>query len=201
MSNELHNVFNRARIDDRQINELIGISRGLIADGVITKPEAEYLQKWLTANAGVTGNPVINNLLRRINGMLSDNILDADESKELFETLEKFSGGEFELGEILKSSTLPLDKPEPDISFRKTNFCFTGTFAFGARRDCEASDEAKGASAGSLTQKTNYLVVGVYATESWAHSSYGRKIEKAVEMREGGTPIAIVGEVHWTKFL
>jgi len=40
-------------------------------------------------------------------------------------------------------------------------------------------------------------VLGAYATESWAHSSFGRKIEKAVDMRFSGVPIPIVGENHW----
>jgi hypothetical protein len=29
------------------------------------------------------------------------------------------------------------------------------------------------------------------------HSTFGRKIEKAVEMRNKGVPIAIVGKQHW----
>ena len=31
----------------------------------------------------------------------------------------------------------------------------------------------------------------------WAHSSFGRKIEKAVHMREKGLRIAIVAEPYW----
>ena len=37
-----------------------------------------------------------------------------------------------------------------------------------------------------LTRTTRYLVIGVYATGSWAHPSFGRKIEKAVDMRAAG---------------
>jgi hypothetical protein len=48
---------------------------------------------------------------------------------------------------------------------------------------------------------TRYLVIGAYATESWAHSSFGRKIEKGVDMRASGVPIAIVGESHWAEHL
>jgi hypothetical protein len=45
------------------------------------------------------------------------------------------------------------------------------------------------------------LVVGLYATESWKHSSFGTKIIKAVDMREAGAPIAIVSEAHWATHL
>jgi hypothetical protein len=48
-----------------------------------------------------------------------------------------------------------------------------------------------------LNQETGYLVIGVYATDSWIHSTFGRKIEKAVVMRGEGLPIAIVGEQYW----
>lgn len=52
-----------------------------------------------------------------------------------------------------------------------------------------------------MTQKTDVLVIGMYATESWKHSAFGTKIIKAVDMRESGVPISIVSEEHWMKYL
>jgi NAD-dependent DNA ligase len=199
MSEELHRIFSRARLDDRQINELVGLARGLTADGVVNQAEAEYLQKWLVANVDVRDNPVTANLLQRINEMLADKKLDKNEARELFETLEKFSGGQFELGEILKSSSLPLDTPPPEVIFAGKCFCFTGTFAFGSRTDCETKIEKLRGRVGSLTMSTDYLVIGIYATDCWAHSSFGRKIETALEMKGKGVPIKIIGEQHWIK--
>jgi|SRR3569832_1411124 len=201
MSEDLHRIYSRARLDDRQINELIGLAHGLTADGVINQAEAEYLQKWLVAHQDVSRNPVTSNLLTRVNQMLVDNVLDAEESRELFETLQKISGGDFELGEILKSSTVPLDAPPPSVVCKDSRFCFTGTFAFGPRSECENAVITRGGQAGSLTMHTNYLVIGVYATGSWKHSSWGNKIERALEIKAGGTPIAIVGEQHWLQFV
>ena len=189
---DLHNLYNRARIDDRQVNELVGLARGVIADGVVTQAEAEFLQKWLAANTAASDNPVIGRLLDRVSEMLRDESLDDEEAQELLQTLERFSGGDFELGELLKSSNLPLDRPPPPIAFNDTRFCFTGTFAFGSRKDCEREAVKRGANVGSLTKQTHYLVIGIYATDSWAHSSFGRKIEKAVNMREKGQSVAIV---------
>jgi len=48
-----------------------------------------------------------------------------------------------------------------------------------------------------LTQETGYLFTGIHATDGWAHATFGRKIEKAVTLREKGLPIAIIGEQHW----
>lgn len=197
MSEELHRIFGKARLNDRQVNELVGLARGLIADGMVNRAEAEYLEKWLVANRDVSTNPVTANLLSRVHSMLSDGIFGEDEAKELFETLRKFTGGDFELGEVLKACELPLDQPPPAISCLRKDFCFTGTFAFGSRKDCERAVQNLGGRCGPLTQNTDFLVVGIYATGSWKHSSYGLKILRAVEMKQKGIPIAIVSETHW----
>ncbi|WP_316978823.1 BRCT domain-containing protein [Shumkonia mesophila] len=195
------NPFNRARIQDRQIDELIGLAHGIVADGVVSQAEAEHLQKWLVAHRNALDNPVILPLYERVNAMLVDHRLDDDEARDLLETLEQYAGGDFEIGEVVKSSTLPIDRPQPSVGFNGTRFCFTGTFVFGTRGECEAAVVDRGAVAGSLRRDTTFLVIGMYATDSWIHSSYGRKIEKAVEMKAQGIPIAIVGESHWANHL
>ncbi len=147
--------------------------------------------------AEATANPVVTALLGRVDAILADGAVDPEEAADLFGVLQRFAAGDFELGETIKATTLPLDAPPPSISFSRSRFCFTGTFAFGTRMECEAAVEAKGGLCGSLTHETGYLVIGIYATDSWAHSAFGRKIEKAVTLRGKGLPIAIVGEQHW----
>ena len=195
------NLYGRARLDDRAINELLGLAKGIAADGVVNQREAEFLQKWLVANTAVKDNPVIATLFKRVNEMLEDNNLDDEEARELLDTLHKFGGGDFELGEIQKATRLHFDDPPPSIDFQERRFCFTGTFAYGSRSDCSRTVESLGGTAGSLTKATDYLVVGIYATDSWAHSSFGRKIQKAVQYREKGSGIAIVAEERWREFL
>ena len=120
------NLYSRARLDDRAINELLGLAKGIVADGVVNQKEAEFLQKWLVANTAVKDNPVIATLFKRINEMLEDNNLDDEEAQELFDTLHKFGGGDFELGEIQKATRLHFDDPPPSIDFQGRRFCFTG---------------------------------------------------------------------------
>jgi len=179
---DISTLFNQNKIGDRQVSELVGIAHGIIADGRIDEKEAKYLQKWLVANQAASENPVINTIFRRVDEMLSDGIFDTDEATELFETLEKLVGGTFELGETLKSSSLPLTKPVPEITIEGQSFCFTGTFAFGNRKACEAAITARNGLIGNLNANLNFLVIGIYATDSWAQSSWGRKIEKAVDL-------------------
>jgi NAD-dependent DNA ligase len=183
---EFYNHVGGDRIASRQIDELIGIARGLVADDHINQAEVEFLQKWLAANLHISDQPVVNVLYRRINQMLADGVLDDDEKLELLDTLNQFSRRDFELGEVLKSTSLPLNEPAHVLTFGGQRYCFTGTFNFGCRKDCVQAVWKLGAETGSLAQKTNVLVVGVYATESWKHSAFGNKIMKACQWRDGG---------------
>ncbi|MER9593190.1 BRCT domain-containing protein [Mesorhizobium australicum] len=201
MDDKLYNRVGGDRISSRQIDELIGLARGLAADGAINHTEVEFLQKWLAANVEISNQPLIRTLYRRVNEILDDGVLHADEHAELLDTLNSFSNRDFELGEVLKPTTLPLCDPAPTLTFAGRLYCFTGTFNYGQRKFCEQAVVDRGGLTGGLTQKTNVLVIGAYATESWKHSSFGDKIVKATGWRDHGVPISIVSESHWTSFL
>ncbi len=202
VGDEFYNRVGGDRIGSRQIDELIGIARGLVADKQINQAEVEFLQKWLAANLHISDQPVVRVLYNRITEMLADGIIDDEEKVELLDTLKQFSNRDIGgLGEILKSTSLPLDEPEPALTFAGQRYCFTGTFNFGCRKECERAVGNLGAEVGSLTQKTNVLVVGIYATDSWKHSSFGNKIMKASQWRDAGLPISIVSEIHWKSYI
>lgn len=190
----------RPRLAARQIDELIGFARGITADNVVTPAEVEMLKSWLAINEDITHEPVLGDLARRIDEILADRTADAEECNELLVTLKGLCG-DASPGELLKSTELPLDQPPPQLSFSGRRYCFTGTFSYGTRKLCEKAVVDRGGECGSLTQKVQVLVVGVYATESWKHSAYGTKIIRACEWRDKGVPIAIVGEKHWATFL
>lgn len=189
--------FNRKNIQDRQVDTLIGLSKGITANGEVDQAEAEFLQTWLVQNSQ-SENPIILNLLSKVCEMLEDGILDAEESAELLSILHSVSGEKMELGEVSKTSTLPICTPPPQIIFEDKTFLFTGTCAYGTRKQCqEAIDSLGGSNAKSVTKNLDYLILGSYVTDSWAHESFGRKIEKAMEYRDSGLPLAIVTEEHW----
>ena len=192
--------FNRTDVADKQVDTLIGLCKGIVADGVVNQQEAEFLQGWLAANEiQIQSNPVIGTLLSRVNDMLSDGVLDRDEAEDLLAALRSFAGDAPETGEFIKTTELPVNRPEPAIEFGERRFCFTGTFEYGSRRKCVHLVEALGgAHSGTITMALDYLVLGVYVTPSWAHEAFGRKIEKAMYYRdERGRDIAIVSERHW----
>jgi len=201
MDEQFRNTVGADRITSRQIDELVGLARGIAADDLINQFEVEFLQKWLAANMAISDQPMIRRLYDRVNDILADGVVDADEARDLLDTLNSFSNRDFELGEVMKSSSLPLCDPAPTLTFLDRRYCFTGTFNFGERRKCEGTVEERGGSCGTLTQKTDVLVIGMYATESWKHSTFGTKIIKAVDMRESGIPVSIVSEEHWLRYL
>jgi len=82
-------------------------------------------------------------------------------------------------------------------------FCLTGEFTIGTRKSCEnIIKELGGDVKKQPTLKTDYLVVGILGSEEWIHSSFGRKIEQAVNFRDvRKTGIKIISEEHFIKFL
>jgi NAD-dependent DNA ligase len=201
MDDQTLNRLSGDRINARQVDELIGLARGVTADGDLNQAEAEFLQKWLAANMAATNQPLVRTLYQRISEALSDGVLDAEEKATLLDTLNSFSSRDFELGEMLKASTLPLCDPAPGLTFEGQTYCFTGTFIYGQRRLCEEAVLTRGGFAGALSRRTNVLVIGAYATESWKHSSFGNKILQATAWRDEGKPISIVSEEHWTWYV
>ena len=191
--------FGVKRVTESSLSELIGLSHGLVADGKISQDEAEYLQKWLANRPTLANSAFLSGLYNRVNDYLSDNYLDEEEAADLFSTLKGVIGGDFELGEAIKSSSLHYCDPLPEVSFQSKRYSFTGTFSFGKRKECEQAVKELGATTGGIAQSTVFLVIGVYATDSWLHSSAGRKILKAVEYRENGFPISIISEPYWVQ--
>jgi NAD-dependent DNA ligase len=190
--------FNRKSIDDRQIDTLIGLSKGMLSDGHVNAAEARYLHQWLTECRTSTTHPIVLNLLAKVEMMLADGKLDPEEEAELHATLRQVAGEPSEFGEVAKSTTLPLCSPVPQIEFDGRSFLFTGTCAYGTRKQCQdATERLGGTCAASVIKTLDYLVIGSYVTDSWVHETFGRKIGKAMQYRDDGAPLSIVSEAHW----
>ena len=209
LHNEFENskFFHRARVDRRAADALVGLAAGITADGVVNTTEALFLKQWLENNLAHLDDPVINLLYSRLAFMLQDDALDPDESLELLGILRGFSGMSMErskTGEAVAAmpTDLPFNLPVPELVWDGRLFVFTGVMAFGPRKDCQALVEERGGLiGGAVSKKVHYLVVGSVGNEQWRHSTYGTKIMKAVELREAGASIAIVGEDHWQRML
>ncbi|APE32342.1 hypothetical protein BOX17_16080 [Halomonas aestuarii] len=196
-----------ARNADRDASELIGLARGVMADGAINQSEAEYLLRWLEERPESLQVWPLSVLFERLRDALEDGHLDADEEADLLGLLLDYTGGgTLARGENTsasrQSSTLPLCHPAPVIEFDDCHFVLTGKFITGTRAECEAEIiERGGHTQSNPTRKTCFVVIGNLGSTDWAQSSYGRKIQKAVELRADGNDIAIISEKHWASYL
>lgn len=194
----LNSCIARARLVDRQIDELIGVCKGVLADGMLFKEEADFLLCWLEMNRQVADKWPANILYGRLLSAVEDGIIDPDEEKDLIETLMDITGGVVDPStHQLQSSQLPLDDPPPPVMFSGKLFCATGRFVSGTRGSIVALiNQSGGSYKNTVVKKTDYLVIGELSSRDWIHSSFGRKIEKALDMRKAGGKVKILSERH-----
>lgn len=199
----LNPFFNQGRRIERDVSELLGLVKGLLADGVVTDAEATMLRTWTQGHPDAALHWPVDALIRRLDSIFADGRIDDEERTDLAELLASLVGGN--AGVIVGSDAatqLPFDRPPPMLEWAGRVYVFTGAFAFGTRATCEGQVVSLGGSvASNITKRTRYLVVGTFGSRDWVHTSFGRKIEKAVGYRDSGVPLAIVGEDHWAESL
>src|SRR5690606_8944761 len=109
-------ALNWERRLDRGMDELIGLSRGILADGLIVREEAVYMLDWLRRNEPVRNDYSGKILYEALSAMLADDQLDAEEEDRLVELLLRFTGGEPRgTHDASYSTKLPLDDPPPEL--------------------------------------------------------------------------------------
>ena len=186
------------KLDDYQVSALLGLCRGLIADGKINQSETDALYTWLMAHEETIENPVMTAFKKELRNFTREETKNSSKNIELLKLLDGLVGGKTEVGECLHTTTLWLDDPPPEVLFEDRKFCLTGKFSYGRRGQCEDEIRTRGGMCQqSPTKATDYLIIGSYAEGTWIQSAYGRKIEKAVALRASGLPIRIISETHW----
>lgn len=74
-------------------------------------------------------------------------------------------------------------------------FCITGILKSGNRALLEKKiSDLGGVPTRTLTKKTDYLIVGDNGNQAWAFACYGRKVEKALDLRKNGHKISLIHE-------
>jgi NAD-dependent DNA ligase len=195
--------FNRARRTERDLSELLGLAKGMLADGAVDPAEAEFLRNWGRNHPDALAQWPTDLIFARLNSYFADGKIDEVERRDLHDLLAALVGGTISLVLGYEASTaLPLDHPAPALTWGDRIYVFTGRFAYGPRRDCQREITKRGgACEGGVTRRTNYLVIGTFGSRDWAQTSYGRKIQKAVKLRDSGCALRIVGEDHWVRAL
>lgn len=84
--------LSEARFNSIDIHELVGLCKGVLADGTITQGEAEFIQGWLLERGDVLKLWPADELHRLLSRVLDDGVLTQAENDELTDLLEEITG-------------------------------------------------------------------------------------------------------------
>lgn len=188
---------------NRAVEHLMGIVDGLIADGHLHDMEVKFLRTWLSDNEHAQESWPGSLVYRKVSEVLADGIVTEEERKHLHETLAGLLGNDFSLTGSVSSevSALPIEDTVT-VQLRNAGVCHTGAFLFGTRAACErATMRAGGMALDNVSKGVEYLVIGTRVSRDWAHTSFGRKIQKAVSLQQEGHAIEIISEARWVQAL
>lgn len=189
--------FNAATADMQKLHALVA---GIAADGEISIEELKGLSAWLSNHEHLKRCWPYDEIESLVTSVLVDKKIDPEEHKVLMRFFSEFVS-------ILDSTTIVspaflegtnivgLCAVCPDIAFSDAVFCLTGQSYKYTRSEFEGLIASLGGkTASGVSKKVNYLVVGSDGNPCWAYACYGRKVEKAVELRRAGHSIVIVHE-------
>jgi NAD-dependent DNA ligase len=189
------------------LQTLHGICHGVIADGFINDDEIFELKKWIDTRDYLVSYYPYDEIKCLISSILSDGKIDDEERKRLLaffhdfakivtkEVAQKIDG---EIDDLSISGICTLD---PQIEFINKTFCFTGIAKRATREELIAIvKELGGNYIDNVSKNTDYLIVGDNGNPCWAFACYGRKVEKAINLRKEGKKVSIIHEFDFWDF-
>lgn len=192
-----HEYFDKVTADLQRLHAVLG---GIVADGYISENELSGLASWLEENDHLKTCWPYDEIESLITTVLQDKKID-DSEHELLRTFF----AEFVAVMDDRTITSPVINESqkivglcaicPEITFKDSTFCFTGASTKYSRNTLIATVEnLGGAVSNSITKKTQYLIIGADGNPCWSYACYGRKVEKAIELRKKGFKIQIIHE-------
>ncbi|MFC1750816.1 BRCT domain-containing protein, partial [Pseudomonadota bacterium] len=126
-----------------------------------------------------------------------------EENADLLDTIKNISGHQFEETGVAHGMTTEFFEDLVDsFSHDGQSVCFSGKFVTGTRKVVEGTAQRLGAAVKrDVTNDVTALVIGTIASRDWRFSSHGRKIEKAIKLKEKGSPVVIITERTWLKYI
>ena len=188
--------------NEKCINELTGILKGIACDDKIMPKEFEFLDNWLQDHTHLADTWPVGLLTKRVEEIKEDGIVTAEEREHLLETLKKITGTRFSEDGAVSDNVAEVwfDEVE-EFEHQNKKICFTGTFLSGTRKHCETLAKELGATTSKdVTLSVDVLVLGSTASEGWRFTSHGRKIEKAMKLKSEGRELLLLSEASWQSF-
>lgn len=189
--------FNAATADMQKLHAIIA---GIASDGEISVEELKGLSGWLHKHEHLKRCWPYDEIESLVTSVLADRKIDPVEHKMLISFFGEFVSifdNKTIVSPIFQEGTnvVGLCAVCPEIAFSDAVFCLTGqSFKYTRSEFEELIRSLGGKFANGVSKKVNYLVVGADGNPCWAYACYGRKVEKAVELRKAGYSIVIVHE-------
>lgn len=160
---------------------ILGVCQGVYADNVITPEELQDLSEWIRSyDDGLMSDPAFIKIKAAVQKAAAN--YDANAEQELREALFQYV------------SLPPCDSCDT-IEFDQKNFVLSGNFAYGPKKMVAHEIERRGGViASSVSQQTDFLIVGGEKSILWKYDNYGKKVARACELKEQGFAITILGE-------
>lgn len=167
--------------------ELKQIVDSIMKDGVIEKQEVLALEWWISQHEELLGYYPYDRLSLTLNNILADGVITSSEYEELAQVFNEI------LDPIQNNN-----ETASAIDIREKTFCLTGDFNHGDRKDVEQLLISKGGIRKTgVSSKLDYLIVGDKGSQAWKFGNYGGKVQKAMELKEKGAAIQIIGEIDF----
>lgn len=189
--------YDKTTADLQRLHAMLG---GIVADGHISEEELRGLSSWLQDHEHLKTCWPYDEIESLIIAVLADKKIDEQEHKMLKDFFSEFiavlDGRTIVSPSISEDATLVgLCAVCPEIEFEGSKFCFTGASTRYTRSQlAEIVNRLGGEVVPSMSAKVSYLIIGADGNPCWAYACYGRKVEKAVELRKSGTRLLIVHE-------
>lgn len=189
--------FRRATADMQRLHSLVA---GIGSDGLISVEEIRGLSIWLQENDHLKTCWPYDEIESLVTSVLADGKIDPEEHAVLMSFFGEFiavldNKTVVNPRLIVGESLVGVCAVCPEIRFAESVFCLTGASHKYSRREFETLiSKLGGVTTSAVSKKVHYLVVGADGNPCWAYACYGRKVERAVELRKDGHPIVIVHE-------
>jgi len=189
--------FDRTTADLQRLHAILG---GVIADMQISTDELRGLRAWLDDHDHLKTCWPYDEIDSLVTSVMRDGRIDEQEHRVLHSYFSEFiaimDGRTITRAPIEEDGAIiGLCSSCPDITFEGRAFCFTGASIRYTRNGmADVVVGLGGEFLKTMSKKVNYLVIGAEGNPCWAYSCYGRKVEKAVELRKEGNRVVIVHE-------
>lgn len=182
-----------------KLQRLHAIVGGIASDARVTEEELRELSDWLADHDQLKSCWPYDEIDSLVTKVMSDGRIDETEHvviQRFFSEFVTLFDERTIVSPLLNGeSVVGLCAVCPEIRFIGSTFCFTGASSRHSRTEfAEIVQRLGGSAVSGVAGKLNYLVIGADGNPCWSYACYGRKVEKAVELRKQGKRIVIVHE-------